>query len=357
MRLGLVIGQLTAGGAEGQLSLLCEGLREGSEIEPTVYCLSERTEPYGARIEADGIAVRVVAGSRPARVRALRQHFQADRIDVVHAWLFIANAYAWLANRGGGRPLVTSARNCKRQGLLLDFLNRRAFAASDAIVVNSNEVARYIAATYGAPRERIAVVYNAIDTARFHPAASARRGPLCVVTVGRLVPQKNPRLFVAAAAAVRRQLPGTRFLLVGDGPLRAQIETEIAAAGLRDGCAITGERGDVPDLLREADLFWLTSDWEGLPNAVLEAMATGIPVVATDVGGTREVLRDGEAGFLVSAGRQDLLVARSLELLTNDEKRQRFGRAARARAEAFGPAQMVNAMRDVYARASEQRIR
>lgn len=345
----MVIGQLTAGGAEGQLWMLCRGM-DRQAIAPMVYCLSDRTQPYGPLIEAAGVPVRISSGGRVARMRALRRWLDRDRIDVVHAWLFIANAYAWLANRATRRPLVTSARNCKRQGRMLDWLNRRAFAASNAIVVNSEEVGCYIAREYRAARERIRVVYNAIDTDRFTPAFGPHAGGPCIAMVGRLVPQKNPLLFVAAAAAVRAQLPTVRFMLIGDGPFRAEVEAAVVAAGLRECCEVLGERRDIPELLRQADLFWLPSEWEGLPNVVLEAMASGLPVIATDVGGTRELIRHEGDGFLIHTGDRDALVRHSLDLLRDTDKRRQFARAARLRAEAFAPQQMVNAMQDLYLR-------
>ncbi|MFN8643937.1 MAG: glycosyltransferase [Candidatus Binatia bacterium] len=285
VRVGMVIGQLSTGGAEGQLRQLCEGL-EPEVARPTVYCLSGQTEPYGPLLASAGVPLRIVRGGRIGRVRALRAALAADRIDVVHAWLFIANAFAWAATRCGGPPLVTSARNCKRSGRALDALNRRAFAASAAIIVNSRQVRDYVAHVYAAPSERITVVYNAIDLDRFQPPARARATAAPrVVMVGRLVAQKNPLLFVAAAAALRARMPGVRFQLVGDGPQRAEVEAAVRAAGLGDSLELAGERHDVPALLHAADLFWLTSDWEGPPNAVLEALAAGLPVVATDVGG------------------------------------------------------------------------
>lgn len=354
LRVGLVIGQLTAGGAEGQLAALCRGLR-GTSVVPIVYCLSDRTDPYRNRIEADGIAVRIITGNRVARARALRRALIDDHIDVVHAWLYIANAYAWLANRASERALITSARNCKRQGRVLDWLNRRALTASRAIVANSQEVAHYITREYGAPAERISVIYNGVDTERFRPASRPHNSDLSVAMIGRLVPQKNPSLFVTAAAALRRQISNVRFILIGDGPMRPALVAEIAAAGMSDHCVVTGGRGDVPELLRAADLFWLTSDWEGLPNVVLEAMASGVPVVATDVGGTRELVQDGETGFLVPAGAQDLLVQRSLELLRDTERRQRMAAAARVRAGEFSVARMVAAMQQLYAQTAERR--
>lgn len=352
LRIGMVIGQLTTGGAEGQLRVLCAGL-DPARAAPIVYCLSADREPYGAQLERAGVPLRVLTGGRLARVRALRAALAADRIDVVHAWLFIANAFAWAATRAGGPPLVTSARNCKRSGRLLDALNRRAFADSAAIIVNSRQVGDYIAAAYGAPADRTTVVYNAIDLDRFPPPPTPRpeHAPR-VIMVGRLVAQKNPLLFVAAAAALRRRLPAVRFRLVGDGPLRAEVERAARAAELGDALELTGERHDVPALLHDADLFWLTSDWEGLSNAVLEAMAAGLPVVATDVGGTAELVDAGVEGYVVDAGDRDALVARSLEILSDPDRLTRMRAAARARAAQFSRAAMVRATQAVYARAA-----
>ena len=347
-KVALVIGQLTAGGAEGQVAVLCRGLRDSGRFAPIVYCLSERTEPYGPLIEAAGVPLRAIGGGRLARLRRLRQWLDADRVDVVHAWLLIANAYAWLANRGTDRPLVTSARNCKRQGRALDWLNRRAFAASDAIVTNSLQVAEYIACEYGAPRHRIRIIPNGIDTERFHPrdgGAAEDAGP--IVAAGRLVEQKNHALFLRAAAGLARLVPEAQFVIAGDGPLRGGLEEQARQMGIADRVQFTGERRDIDVLLRAGSILWLTSRWEGMPNIVLEAMASGLPVIATDVGGTRELIRSGVDGFVVPEGDAGGFVRHSQELL-QPAIRRLFAAAARARAEEFSTARMVSALSQLY---------
>lgn len=357
LRVGLVIGQLSTGGAEGQLRVLCEGF-DRRRIAPTVYCLSAETSPVGPQLEQAGIAVRVISGGRIGRVGALRRALSADRIQVVHAWLFIANAYAWAATRGGGPVLVASARNCKRSGRVLDAVNRRAFRASGMILVNSERVGRYIERQYGAPRARIELVYNAIDVERFRPRAEPGPGGESaprIIMISRLVTQKNPRLFVEGARRLRALLPAARFQLVGDGPLRPAVQRWIADAGLAGCVELLGERSDVPELLRAADLFWLTSDWEGLPNVVLEAMASGLPVVATDVGGTAELVTSDVEGALFAAGDCEALVARSAAILTDAGRLAAMRRASRRRAEAFSVPRMVAATEAVYARALEGR--
>ena len=175
--------------------------------------------------------------------------------------------------------------------------------------------------------------------------------------VGRLVAQKNPLLFVAAAAALRERLPTARFALVGDGPLRGEVEAAVRAAGLGDALrAGRRARATCRALLRDADLFWLTSDWEGLPNAVIEAMACGLPVVATDVGGTARADRRRRRGL---RGRAPAIATRLVARSLDDPRaipalHARMRAAARARAERFGVEQMVQATQAVYdARAGE----
>jgi glycosyltransferase involved in cell wall biosynthesis len=349
VRVGLVIGQLSTGGAEGQLRLLCQGL-DRLAVKPVVYCLSTHTDPYGALLERAGVPLRVISGGRIGRALRLRRALAADGIELVHAWLFIANAYAWTACLGRRCALITSARNCKRQGRWLDAMNVRAFRASARIIVNSPRVQEYIQREYAAPPTRVTVIPNAIDLERFRPRPRPV-GAKCVAMVGRLVAQKNPLLFVRAAAALRARLPDARFVLIGDGPLRSHVEAAVRAAGLADCCMLAGERTDVDALLGHTDLFWLTSDWEGLPNGVIEALACGLPVVATDVGGTAELVRTGQEGFLIAPGDGEALVERSVQILADPILHARMRAAARARAEAFGVEQMVRATQAVYERA------
>jgi glycosyltransferase involved in cell wall biosynthesis len=349
-RVGLVIGQLTAGGAEGQLALLCAAL-DRAAVTPIVYCLSTRCEPYGPRIAATGTTVRYANGGRLQRIRWLRRWLAADGVAVVHAWLFIANAYAWAANWGARRPLVTSARNCKVQGRLSRMVNRRAFRASRAIVVNSADVGAYVVRHYGAPRARIQVVPNAIDVQRFHPAAEPPgTAPALIVTVGRLVEQKNHALFLEAAARLASEFAQVRFVIVGDGPLRSALAERARALGVADRVTFAGERHDVEAILRGAALFWLTSRWEGMPNVLLEAMASGVPPIATDVGGVRELVRSGVDGFVVAAGDAAGFVEHSRALLQDSALRRACRSAARARAEEFAVAAMAGALVRLYDR-------
>jgi glycosyltransferase involved in cell wall biosynthesis len=343
-----VVGQLSTGGAEGQLLQASRGL-DRRRFEPTVYCLSKEVQPIGALLQREGVTLRVAPSPGLARVRWLAAQLTSDRIDLVHAWLYIANALAWSATRLiRRRPLVTSARNCKVQGRVSQVANCLAFRGSRAIVVNSHDVATYIVRHYRAPRDRIRLVYNGIDIERFRPGPRAGEAPGPIVTVGRLVGQKNHALFLRAAAALTQQETAIRFAIVGDGPLRATLEAAARNLGIEKRVDFLGERSDIDHVLRDASQFWLTSRWEGMPNVVLEAMASGVPVLATDVGGVRELVRDGVDGFVLPPDDFAGFARQAHALLADPARLNEFKVAARARAEAFATPRMVDALARLY---------
>ncbi len=347
-RLGLIIGQLTVGGAEGQLAQLVRQLDR--RFEPIVYALSAQPAHVRSTLVERGVEVREITGSPPARAARLASAMRRDRMDVAHSWLFIANAYAAAATAAGRAwPLITSARNCKVQGRFSRLANTFAFRVSRRIVVNSSDVEKYIIATYHAPAERICVVQNGIDTERFHPhAPDDASDHEHVVTVGRLVRQKNHRLFLEAAAKLAARRPAVHFTIVGDGAMRDELRRLAEELGIAERVQFAGERTDVEVILRQASVFWLTSLWEGMPNVVLEAMASGVPAVVTDVGGTRELVRDGIEGYIVPSGAIDPFVDHTARILEDRALRLMMSRAARERVAAFSTARMARALEALY---------
>lgn len=356
--IGLVIGQLCHGGAERQLYELVRGLDQ-DRFRCHVYCLSEAVAPYGPLVERAGAILRVLPRTRhmeAGRLLRLARMFRQDGIRLAHAFLFQANAYAWVARRLARVPhLITSVRNCQGVGLVRDWANRLAFRASDAIICNGEAVKSFVRDHYGAPEGRCVVVYNGVDLARFAPlvpdgaASTDGSAHRLILTVARLVPQKDVGLFIEAARRLHAAYADARFAIVGDGPSRPELETQVRAAGLEGLVTFLGARTDVPDLLRTADVFWLTSTVEGLPNVVLEAQASGTPVVTRDVGACREIVRHGVTGYLVGARDPEPFVRHTLPLLLDPARARDMGRAGRSAAEQkFSLTQMVRAMERLY---------
>jgi glycosyltransferase involved in cell wall biosynthesis len=352
LHVALAIGQLSYGGAETQLCELVEGLQGQARV--TVYCLSGRSLPLGARVEAAGARLVVFpagGGFDVRRVLALRRQLAADRPSLVHAFLYIADAYVWAATLGlRNLPFVASARNCKLdKNPVRRFLFARAITGADALICNSAEMAAFAAKHYGASPGRTRVVYNGVDADRFVVSERQQQGPLRIGTVGRIESQKNLDLFLSAAHKVLQVQANAIFEVVGDGSLREHFTQKAKAAGLADRVRFLGTTAEIPEFLASLDQFWLTSNWEGTPNVVLEAMATGVPVVATRVGGTSELIDDGRTGRLVGAGDAESFASAALELAADREAAYRLGMAARSEVEQrFSVPAMIRATRAVY---------
>lgn len=202
------------------------------------------------------------------------------------------------------------------------------------------------------------VIRSGVELDRFgHPRVppaetrSALKIPLdasVVGTVTRLSPQKAPLDFVQAASEIVSQNPATYFVMVGDGPLRAQVESRAAELGLTDRLILTGLRRDVPELMAMFDIFVLSSLWEGLPRVLPQAMSTGLPIVATAIDGSAEAVEDGVNGRLVPPGEPTKLAEAVIELLNNPKLRTDMGLAGQKRAVGFGARQMVDDIAVLY---------
>lgn len=169
-----------------------------------------------------------------------------------------------------------------------------------------------------------------------------------VGTVGRLSPQKAPLDFVRTAGMIARQFPQAWFVMVGDGPLRADVEALIVELGLSNRFVLTGLRDDVPEILAMFDLFLLPSLWEGLPRVLPQAMATGLAIVATAVDGNVEAIREGLNGRLVPPGQPAVMAQAAIELLYQPDLRIQMGQAGRHSAVEFGAQKMVTEINHLY---------
>jgi len=351
VRVGLVIGGLGYGGAERQLYNLAVGLAATDHV--VVYCLSDVVEPWGKRLSDAGVELRIIAsrgGLSLRRVVSLASSLRQDRIELVHAFLFIASSYAWLATRLlPGVLLVGSARNCKPEpSLLRRWVIRRAFQGSAAVICNSQAMADYAVEHYGLQRKRSSIVYNGVGEEFFVDNPAPSEG-LVIGTVGRLQPQKNLGMFLEAARLVLEGDPEARFVIAGGGSLRGELENRSSELGLAHAISFRGNVDDIASMLASLGQFWLCSDWEGAPNVVLEAMAAGLPVVATPAGGTPELLDEGRTGWLVDFGDASALAGRALQLAADTELAASVGAAAREEARhRFSIPVMVSETRKVY---------
>lgn len=314
------------------------------EVVPlTTLC---NPEEFVAELESRGITVwSPDITSRGSAVRGLwrlLRHLRARRPQVLCTFMFHANILGAILGRLAGVPVVVASIRNERFGpRWRESLEAVAQRLCDVTVVNSERVAASLRARGIVPSDRCRVIPNAVDLARFHPpdapTRESTRQRLGVppttflwLAVGSLYPQKDHESLLRATARLCERYPSLRIAIAGDGPLRKPLARLSREISVEDNVHWLGVRTDVPDLLGASDAFVLSSRWEGSPNAVLEALAGGVPVVATDVGGVRELVEDGGSGFVIPAGDVDAL-ASAMERVMNlpRQDREQMGRRGR----------------------------
>ena len=340
LRVAFVAGSLTQGGAEKQFVYMARALRaSGAQVD--VYSLT-RGEHYEAILNADGIPPKWVGrvSPPPARLAALASAFIRRRPHIIQSTHFFGNLYAAILGRVCGAIGIGSIRN---DGIFDMQANGRWgpwLMRTPQVLLANSWAAQQNAEAMGVRADRIHVLPNVIDLGEFDGDERSRRGadPLreeaVAMAVCRLVPMKRLDRFIRALALARRQVPSLKGVIVGDGPERASLEALARSiADLDRGLTFVGRSSEVPRLLRQADMLVLSSDHEGFPNVVLEAMASRLPVIATPAGDVRRVVADGETGYVVPSEDMGAMASRMVSLATSRSLRQQLGRAGRARVE------------------------
>ena len=286
-------------------------------------------------------------GARAAGAMRLLAHLRGTRPHIVQTWMYHANLVGGIAGRALGRPVIWNIRrgslaHLKRRTLLISHLCSLMSSEIPARIIccSSDSLERHVAAGY--VRARMTVIPNGFDNFRFQPNATLRKSfrqemgvspevPL-VGLIARFDPAKDHETFLRAAAVVHTQCPSVRFLLCGKDvdSRNRRLMNWIDAMALRDCCLLLGVRDDVPRILAGLDVLVSSSICEGFPNVLGEAMAVGVPCVATDVGDSALVV--GDTGRLVPPHNSDALAAACLELMKiGPQGRSNLGAAARLR--------------------------
>jgi glycosyltransferase involved in cell wall biosynthesis len=363
MRILHVVESLDRGGLERVVVNLALAQQSAGD-EVAVACIF-REGALAAELSAAGVRVTSAHKSAGLDLRVIR-HLQRERAalhaDVLHTHNAVANYYGVLGALGSRARVVNTRHGMGSTSAtaLKERLFRWSLVRTAAVAAVSEHARAHFVASGIVPQRLAHTVRNGIQVNAFTPAAAATRaaararlglpdGAYVVGTVGRLNWAKDHALLVDAFARLRGIGPGARLVLVGEGELRRDLEARILRAGLSEAVLLTGDRSDVAALLPAFDVFAMTSATEGYSIALLEAAAAGLPVVASDVGGNREIVQHGVTGIVVASRTPDAFARAMAELAAAPEHRERMGLRARAWVERHGSvAGMLDEYRALY---------
>lgn len=331
---------MPVGGAETLLVNLVRRL-DRSRFAPEIVCLKERG-PLGEELAAEmPVHANLLTSKWDLRIlprlwRLMRRP-QADAVVTVGC----GDKMFWgrLAAKLAGVRVIAAALHSTGWPDGVGRLNRLLTPITDAFIGVAAAHARHLVDGEGFPAEKVHCIANGIDADWFIPRD---RGPIreslgiaadapLVGILAALRPEKNHELFLAGAERILTAFPAARFLVIGDGPKRGELEALAKTLGVADATLFVGSRSDVPELLAACDLVALTSHNEASPVSILEALACGVPVVASNVGSISETVVDGETGRLFPAGDLTAYSAAAIDLLTDHDARRRMGAEGRRR--------------------------
>ncbi|OGP70427.1 MAG: hypothetical protein A2Y80_04330 [Deltaproteobacteria bacterium RBG_13_58_19] len=266
----------------------------------------------------------------PASLVNLWRRLRSTPMDLLALFTIVPNTWGRILGRLARVPLIVG--NCRGGHAPQRQHERWLWPLADRIICNSSLLKATLTNHHKLPPARVTVIRNGVDTDYFRPPASPRVGPVKVISVARLVPEKDQDTLIKAFALAAPEHPQAELWLVGDGPRLAALQELARLTMIPDKVKFFPGREDLRPLLEEAGLFVHSTLIDALPNVVLEAMAAGLPVVATRVGGLPEAVVPGKTGWLVPPRDAVALAAAVSHLLGDAETRQAFGRAGRERA-------------------------
>ena len=332
-----IIGNGIVGGMESCVARLVQRLPR-ERLRVSALCPYDGA--FAERLRALGIDCGIAAMPEPdpswAAIQSTCALVRTTGVDVLHAHLPNAHVLAGIVGRITGRPVLGTIHS--RQIGMTELEVHRATDTHLCTVCRASELQ---ALGLGVERSRLSCIANGVDAREFSPAApssmqpsTARRPSFDAPVIGfagRLSPEKGPEVFVRAALMLRDRLPRARFVIAGDGPMRERVEALAAQYLLGDRLEMLGECADMPHVYQGLDVLINSSHSEALPLAVMEAMACGVPVVATRVGGVPELVAHGTTGWLAEAGDFQSLAAAAASLIEQPSMHARFAAAARER--------------------------
>lgn len=342
MKLTFVTATLTSGGSERVMSILANKMQErGYEVE--IICLNDQIVFYPIN---DGIKithVEVEAGTKslPKKLWWFRKYIQKTQPDVVIAFMVSVYTVTLLALMGVDIPVISSVRNDPAYSNLRKKITRKLLLPRSAhVVVQTQQIKQFFSKNI---QKMTTVIYNPVNERVFETTYDNDNQGLMmkderqnrIISVGRLYPQKDQKTMIEAFAKVSEKHPDWKLVIFGEGPERGALELLVERLKIQDKVFLSGKSENIIDELKKSKIFCLSSIYEGMSNALVEAICVGLPIVTTKVSGTEELIKDGENGFIVDIGDKDTMAMALTKVIEDENLRQQFAEKNKAQAVKF----------------------
>lgn len=315
MRITFLLASLGSGGAERVVSLLANKMVErGNQVE--IVCLKFNDVYYQTDSRVKVTLAMQQTQNRLTEVFWLRKYLKQQKPDVVIPFTEGVYCFTILSLLGTGIPIIASERlDPAAMSKTRKILKRLLLPFADWLVVQTQSIKDYFPKSI---QKKTSIIYNPVNEESLSPALPLREGRQNrIISVGRLYPQKNQAMMIRAFAKVADEFPDWQLVIYGEGPLRAELEFLVSSFKLQNRVLLPGRTEHVIEELRKSRIFCMSSDYEGMSNAMIEAICVGLPVVTTRVSGTEELIKNCENGFLVEIGDECGLADSMFKLMSS----------------------------------------
>lgn len=344
MKITFVTATLTSGGSERVMSIVANKMQErGYEVE--IICLNDQIVfyPINEGIKITHVEVEAGTKSLPKKLWWFRKHIQKTQPDVVIAFMVSVYTVTLFALMGIDIPVISSIRNDPAYSNLRKKITRKLLLPRSAhVVVQTQQIKKFFNKSI---QNMTTVIYNPVNEKVFklQPAKKENR----IISVGRLYPQKDQKTMIEAFANVSEHHPDWKLVIFGEGPERKALESLVERLKVKDKVILPGRSEIIIDELNKSKIFCLSSIYEGMSNALVEAICVGLPIVTTKVSGTEELINNGENGFIVDIGDKESMAKALIKIIEDKNLQNLFAEKNKAQAIKFETNTIVNQWEEV----------
>ena len=350
MKITFVTATLTSGGSERVMSIVANKMQErGYEVE--IVCLNDQIVfyPINEGIKITHVEVEAETKSLPKKLWWFRKYIQKTQPDVVIAFMVSVYTVTLLALMGIDIPVISSVRNDPAYSNLRKKITRKILLPRSAhVVVQTQQIKEFFNKNI---QKKTTVIYNPVNEQVFEVKGERLKVNderlNRIVSVGRLYPQKDQKTMIEAFAKVSKRYPDWSLTIFGEGPEREALESLVERLKVKDKVLLPGRSENIIDELNKSKIFCLSSVYEGMSNALVEAICVGLPIVTTKVSGTEELIKDGENGFIVNIGDKEAMAKALVKIIEDENLQNQFAEKNKAQAIKFETNTIVDQWEDL----------